>query len=113
MRIDILTLFPEMFTSFLEGSLIGAARAAGLLDIRVTNIRDFSTGTHRQVDDRPFGGGPGMLLMAGPVVDCVEAVQQQADTGHLVMLTPGGRRLDQAIVEQLATHDRLVLVCGR
>ncbi len=113
MRIDILTLFPEMFTSFLEGSLIGVARAAGLLDIRVTNIRDFSTGTHRQVDDRPFGGGPGMLLMAGPVVDCVEAVQQQADTGHLVMLTPGGRRLDQAIVERLATHDRLVLVCGR
>ena len=113
MRIDILTLFPEMFTSFLEGSLIGVARAAGLLDIRVTNISDFSTGTHRQVDDRPFGGSPGMLLMAGPVVDCVEAVQQQADTGHLVMLTPGGRRLDQAIVEQLATHDRLVLVCGR
>jgi tRNA (guanine37-N1)-methyltransferase len=113
MRIDILTLFPEMFTSFLEGSLIGAARAAGLLDIRVTNIRDFATGVHRQVDDRPFGGGPGMLLMAGPVVECVEAVQQQAAAGHLVMLTPGGRRLDQAIVEQLATHERLVLVCGR
>ena len=113
MRIDILTLFPEMFASFLEGSLIGAARAAGLLDIRVTNIRDFATGVHRQVDDRPFGGGPGMLLMAGPVVECVEAVQQQADAGHLVMLTPGGRRLDQAIVEELATHERLVLVCGR
>ena len=113
MRIDILTLFPEMFASFLEGSLIGAARAAGLLDIRVTNIRDFATGVHRQVDDRPFGGGPGMLLMAGPVVECVEAVQQQADAGHLVMLTPGGRRLDQSIVEELATHERLVLVCGR
>lgn len=113
MRIDILTLFPEMFTSFLEGSLIGAVRSAGLLDIRVTNIRDFATGLHRQVDDRPFGGGPGMLLMAGPVVECVEDVQQQADAGHLVMLTPGGRRLDQAIVEELATHERLVLVCGR
>lgn len=113
MRIDILTLFPEMFTSFLEGSLIGAARSAGLLDIRVTNIRDFATGVHRQVDDRPFGGGPGMLLMAGPVVECVEAVQRQAGGGHLVMLTPGGRRLDQAIVEELATHERLVLVCGR
>lgn len=113
MRIDILTLFPEMFTSFLEGSLIGSARAAGLLDIRVTNIRDFATGVHRQVDDRPFGGGPGMLLMAGPVVECVEAVQQQAKLGHLVMLTPGGRRLDQSIVEELATRDRLVLVCGR
>jgi tRNA (guanine37-N1)-methyltransferase len=113
MRIDILTLFPEMFTSFLAGSLIGAARAAGLLDIRVTNIRDFATGVHRQVDDRPFGGGPGMLLMAGPVVECVEAVQQQAEAGHLVMLAPAGRRLDQAVVEQLATLDRLVLVCGR
>lgn len=113
MRIDILTLFPEMFTSFLEGSLIGAARSAGLLDIRVTNIRDFATGVHRQVDDRPFGGGPGMLLMAGPVVECVEHVQQEADAGHLVMLTPGGRPLDQAIVEELATHERLVLVCGR
>lgn len=113
MRIDILTLFPEMFTSFLDGSLIGAARAAGLLDVRVTNIRDFATGVHRQVDDRPFGGGPGMLLMPGPVVECVEAVQRQADLGHLVMLTPGGRRLDQSIVEELSRHDRLVLVCGR
>ncbi len=113
MRIDILTLFPEMFTSFLDGSLIGAARAAGLLDVRVTNIRDFATGVHRQVDDRPFGGGPGMLLMPGPVVECVEAVQRQADLGHLVMLTPGGRRLDQSIVEELSRQDRLVLVCGR
>jgi tRNA (guanine37-N1)-methyltransferase len=113
MRIDILTLFPEMFTSFLDGSLIGAARAAGLLDIRVTNIRDFATGAHRQVDDRPFGGGPGMLLMAGPVVECVEAVQRQADIGQLIMLTPGGRRLDQSIVEELATHERIVLLCGR
>ena len=113
MRIDIITLFPEMFTSFLDGSLIGAARAAGLLDIRVTNIRDFATGAHRQVDDRPFGGGPGMLLMAGPVVECVEAVQRQADIGQLIMLTPGGRRLDQSIVEELATHERIVLLCGR
>ena len=60
------------------------------------NIRDFAEGVHRQVDDRPFGGGPGMLLMAGPVVSCVESVQSQGAAGHLVMLTPGGRRLDQA-----------------
>ena len=65
MRIDVLTLFPELFASFLEGSLLGVARKRGLLDVRLTNIRDFAEGVHRQVDDRPFGGGPGMLLMPG------------------------------------------------
>ncbi len=116
MRIDILTLFPEMFSGFLEASLLGAAREKGLLDIRLVNIRDFAEGVHRQVDDRPFGGGPGMLLMPGPVVSCVEAVQAAADAasaGHLVMLTPGGRTLNQAIVEELASKERLVLICGR
>jgi tRNA (guanine37-N1)-methyltransferase len=114
MRIDILTLFPDMFTSFLEGSLLGAARAAGLIDVRLTNIRDFAEGVHRQVDDRPFGGGPGMLLMPGPVVECVESVQRlDAAPGHLVMLTPGGRRLDQQAVEELAARERIVLLCGR
>jgi tRNA (guanine37-N1)-methyltransferase len=114
MRIDILTLFPEMFTGFLDGSLLGEARRARLIDVCLTNIRDFAEGVHRQVDDRPYGGGPGMLLMPGPVVSCVEAVQQQADApGHLVMLTPGGRRLDQAGVEELARKQRIVLVCGR
>ena len=114
MRIDILTLFPEMFASFLDGSLLGAARSGGLIDVRVTNIRDFATGVHRQVDDRPFGGGPGMLLMPGPVVECVESVQRDgAGPGHVVMLTPGGRRLDQSVVEELSRLERLVLVCGR
>ena len=74
MRIDVVTLFPEMFRGFLDGSLLGAAQKAGLLDIRLKNIRDFATGVHRQVDDRPYGGGPGMLLMPGPVVDCVESL---------------------------------------
>ena len=114
MRIDILTLFPGMFTGFLEGSLLGAARAEGLVDIRLTDIRNFAEGPHRQVDDRPFGGGPGMLLMPGPVVSCVEAVQAQAEsTGHVILLTPGGRRLDQALVEELSRRERLVIVCGR
>ena len=114
MRIDILTLFPGMFSGFLEGSLLGAARTAGLLDIRLVDIRDSAEGPHRQVDDRPFGGGPGMLLMPGPVVSCIEAVQQAASPpGHVVMLTPGGRRLDQSVVEELASRERLVLVCGR
>jgi tRNA (guanine37-N1)-methyltransferase len=113
MRIDIVTLFPEIFTGFLDGSLLGAARAAGVLDIRLTNFRDFAAGAHRQVDDRPFGGGPGMLLMPGPVVDCVEALQAEPPAGRVVMLSPAGRRLDQPLVEELACEPRLVLVCGR
>jgi len=113
MRIDIVTLFPEIFTGFLEGSLLGAARAAGVLDIRLTNFRDFAGGVHRQVDDRPYGGGPGMLLMPGPVVDCVEALQTEAPVGRVVMLSPAGRRLDQPLVEELARERRIVLVCGR
>jgi tRNA (guanine37-N1)-methyltransferase len=81
----------------------------------VTNFRDFATGVHRQVDDRPYGGGPGMLLMPEPVVTCVEALQGEAAeaAGHVIMLTPGGRRLDQAVVEELAARPWLVLVCGR
>lgn len=114
MRIDILTLFPEMFTGFLDGSLLGVARSRGLVDIRLTNIRDFSEGVHRQVDDRPYGGGPGMLLMPGPVVDCVESVQAAGPAaGRTVLLTPGGRPLDQSVVEELSRLDRIVLVCGR
>lgn len=119
MRIDIITLFPEMFAGFLDGSLLGAARAAGLLDIRVTNIRDFAEGVHRQVDDRPFGGGPGMLLMPGPVVACAEAVLAGDDPcpeggrTSVFLLTPGGRRLTQEVVEELASRRRIMLVCGR
>lgn len=128
MRIDILTLFPEMFTGFLDGSLLGAARASGLVDIRVTNIRDFAEGVHRQVDDRPFGGGPGMLLMPGPVVACAEHVvadglqaafgadvgaQAEGAAAPVILLTPGGRRLTQEVVEELSRRDRIILVCGR
>lgn len=114
MRFDILTLFPDLFTGFLSGSLLGAARTNGLIDIAVTDIRDHAEGVHRQVDDRPFGGGPGMLLMPGPVVGCVESVQRQHPTpGHVVLLSPGGRRLDQPLVESLAARGRIILVCGR
>ena len=114
MRIDILTLFPEMFSGFLAGSLLGAARDKGLVDIRLVDIRDFATGPHRQVDDRPFGGGPGMLLMPGPVVASIEQVQGDTQSaGHVILFTPGGRRHDQPLVEELAQRERLVLVCGR
>lgn len=117
MRIDVVTLFPEMFRGFLKGSLLGAAQAAGLVDIRLRNIRDFATGVHRQVDDKPYGGGPGMLLMPGPVVECVESVlsddASEAVAASVVMLTPAGRPLTQQLVEDLAGRERLVLLCGR
>ncbi|MCC6124409.1 MAG: tRNA (guanosine(37)-N1)-methyltransferase TrmD [Pirellulales bacterium] len=114
MRFDILTLFPEIFQGFLGESLLNKAIQAGLIEVRLHDIRDWSKNKHRQVDDRPFGGGPGMVLMAPTVVECVEAVQAASETpGRLVMLTPQGRRLDQAAVERLAANERLILLCGR
>jgi tRNA (guanine37-N1)-methyltransferase len=113
MRFDVLTLFPEMFSGYLGQSLLKRAIDAGIVDVRLHNVRDWATGKHRQVDDRPFGGGPGMVLRPEPVVECVEAVQQQASAGHLVLLSPQGRTLDQRAVEELAAHQRLVLICGR
>ena len=114
MRFDVLTLFPGMFPSYLGQSVLKLAIERGLVDVQLHNIRDWAHDKHHVVDDRPYGGGPGMVLKVEPVVECVEAVRAMAaDAGHLVMLTPHGRRLDQAIVEELAGHGRLVLLCGR
>ncbi|HEV2969106.1 MAG TPA: tRNA (guanosine(37)-N1)-methyltransferase TrmD [Pirellulales bacterium] len=114
MRFDVLTLFPEMFPGYLGQSLLKLAIERGLVDVRLHNIRDWAMGRHKVVDDRPFGGGPGMILKVEPVVECVEAVRaSDPDPGHLVMLTPQGRRLTQPIVEELAAHKRLLLLCGR
>jgi tRNA (guanine37-N1)-methyltransferase len=112
-RFDVLTLFPALFAGYLEQSVLKRALDAGLVEIHRHDIRDWARGPHRQVDDRPFGGGAGMVLMAEPVVECVEAVQKLAEPGRLVMLSPQGRRLDQAGVEELASQRRLVLLCGR
>ncbi len=114
MRFDVLTLFPEMFPGYLGQSLLKLAIQNGLVEAHVHNIRDWATGVHKSVDDRPFGGGPGMLLKCEPVVACVEAVEKQTETpSHLVMLTPQGRRLTHAVVGELAGHPRLTLLCGR
>lgn len=114
MRFDVLTLFPEMFPGYLGQSLLKLAIERGLVDIQLHDIREFSKGKHQQVDDRPFGGGPGMVLRVDCVVECVEAVQQRApQPGHVVLLSPQGRRLDQRIVEELSRHPRLLLLCGR
>ena len=114
MRIDVLTLFPDMFSGYVGQSLLKRAIDAGIVDIQIHNIRDWAQGKHKQVDDRPFGGGPGMVLRPEPVVECVEAVQGRGDEpGHLILLSPQGRRLEQRIVEELAARKRLVLICGR
>jgi tRNA (guanine37-N1)-methyltransferase len=119
MRFDVLTLFPDMFAGYLGQSLLKLAIDRGLVDVRLVNIRDWAKGKHKNVDDRPFGGGPGMVLKVEPVVECVEAVRAQVDPadprnhGQVVMLTPQGRRLDQPMVEELAAQRRLILLCGR
>lgn len=114
MRFDVLTLFPEMFHGYLGQSLVKLAIERNLLDVRLHNIRDWAKGKHKQVDDRPFGGGPGMVLMVEPVVRAVEAVSEMAsEAPHLVMLTPQGKTLNQPKVEQLAGQQRLMLLCGR
>ncbi len=113
MRFDVLTLFPDIFQGYLGQSLLKRAITAGRVEVYLHNIRDYSRDKHRSVDDRPFGGGPGMVMMVEPVVNCVEAVQALARPGHLLMLTPQGRRLDQPTVDRLAGYERLLLLCGR
>src|SRR6516165_305566 len=114
MRFDVLTLFPDLFQGYLSQSILKLALERGLVQINLWNIRDWARGKHKSVDDRPFGGGPGMVIMPEPVYDCVEEVQKKAAVpGRLVMLTPGGQRLTQTLVRELAGHQRLLLLCGR
>jgi tRNA (guanine37-N1)-methyltransferase len=114
MRFEVLTLFPEIFSGYLTQSLLKLAIHNGLVDIRLWNIRDRATGKHKSVDDRPFGGGPGMVLMCEPVFATVEAAQADAETpGELILLTPAGERLTQPLVRELSQLRRLVLLCGR
>jgi tRNA (guanine37-N1)-methyltransferase len=114
MRLDIVTLFPDMFPGYLGQSLLNKAIERGLVEVRVHDVRRWTRNKHQKVDDRPYGGGPGMVLCVEPVVQCVESVQRQGDRpGRVVLLTPQGRRLNQPLVEQLAQEPRLVLLCGR
>lgn len=114
MRFDILTLFPEMFPGYLGQSVLKRAIASGLVEVHLHDIRDWSRGKHQSVDDRPFGGGPGMVLRVEPVVECVEEVRRIGpETGRLIALTPQGTTLTQPVVEELATCGRLILLCGR
>ncbi len=113
MRIDVLTLFPEMFEPFVASSIVGRAVARGIVSIQCTSFRDFARDRHRSVDDRPFGGGPGMVLMCPPVFDALEHVEAQSETKPLrILLTPQGEKLTQSVVAELAQEPRLLLLCG-
>ena len=109
MRINVLTIFPEFFASPLDTSLIGKARADGVLEVALHDVRDHGKGAHRQVDDAPFGGGAGMVMMVGPIADALEPLM---DT-HRILLTPAGSPLDQETLDRWADLDQLTLVCGR
>jgi tRNA (guanine37-N1)-methyltransferase len=110
-RIDVLTIFPGMFESPLSESLLGRAIERGLIDVRLHDIRDATTDKHRQVDDESYGGGPGMVMKPEPIFAAVEALGEGPK--RVMLLSPAGRRLDQALVRALADEPRLVLVCGR
>jgi tRNA (guanine37-N1)-methyltransferase len=114
MRFDVLTLFPDIFQGYFTQSILNLAIQRGLVEINLWNIRDWAQGKHKNVDDRPFGGGPGMVMMCEPVFACVEDVQRKApESGQLIMLTPSGERLTQDVVKDLTSYKRLLLLCGR
>jgi tRNA (guanine37-N1)-methyltransferase len=110
-RVDVLTIFPGVFEGPLRESLLGKAIAAGILDVRVHDIREHAADRHRQVDDEPYGGGPGMVMKPEPLFAAVEALGPERK--RVILLSPSGRRLDQALVRELAAERWLVLVCGR
>ena len=113
MQIDILTLFPTMFDGPLTESIIKRAQEKELLTIRRHNIRDTTTDKHRTVDDTPYGGGGGMVMMANPLVKAVEDARGDDEATPVILMTPQGRVFNQHIAQELAAYDRLILVCGR
>lgn len=110
MRIDVLTLFPRMFAGPLDESIIQRAREAGILQLHIHDLRTFTHDRHKTVDDRPFGGGPGMLLKPEPIFEAVESLQSSET--RVVLLTPAGRKFDQQLARELAEDKHLLLVCG-
>lgn len=114
-RFDVLTIFPRFFDSPLSESLLGKAREKGLVEVHVHDIRSFAEGPHRKVDDEPYGGGAGMVMMAPVVAAAIEAVRSAAvaPAGKTVFLTPRGERFDHALASEIAGWERILLVCGR
>jgi tRNA (guanine37-N1)-methyltransferase len=115
MKFDIITIFPELFHGFLECGIVRRARQSGILDIRIVNLRDFASDKHRTVDDRPFGGGEGMVLMPGPLFDAVDFCRgpESKAGAQVALLSPQGRLWSQEMALELATIPHAILICGR
>jgi tRNA (guanine37-N1)-methyltransferase len=114
MWVGVISLFPEMFRSVTDFGVTGQAVKKGLLSVNVWNPRDFTHDKHRTVDDKPYGGGPGMLMMVQPLTDAIQAAKRAApDKAKVIYLSPQGRKLDQKGVEELATNQNMILICGR
>jgi tRNA (guanine37-N1)-methyltransferase len=113
MRFDVLTLFPELFSSFLKETILGRAVKAGLVDIRLVNIRSFARGRHLVTDDRPFGGGEGMVMKPGPISRALESIDRTKDRSLVLLLTPQGRTFDQPLAWDLSRMEQIILICGR
>ncbi|ACG73194.1 tRNA (guanine-N1)-methyltransferase [Anaeromyxobacter sp. K] len=113
LEVDILTLFPRMCAGYLGESILGKAQEAGLLAATITDIRDHATGKHRVCDDAPYGGGAGMVMKPEPLVEAIEAARARLPGAWVVLTSPRGARLDQALARRFAEHGRLILVCGR
>ena len=111
-RVNILTIFPEMFESFFSASILGRAREQGLIDIRTTDIRPFSNSKHHNTDDYPFGGGAGMVMMAQPILDAMKSVTAEYPSAKRIYLGPRGKRLTTSLARELAREKELILLCG-
>lgn len=114
LRVDIITIFPGVFAPYLDEGMLRIAREKGLLEVHVHNLRDYTTDKHRSVDDRPYGGGPGMVMTPGPIFAAVEDVAARAEgEPRLILLTPQGRTFRQELAAELSRETRLVFICGR
>jgi tRNA (guanine37-N1)-methyltransferase len=113
MRFDVLTLFPELFSSFIKETILGRAVKSGVVDIHLVNIRSFARGRHLVTDDRPFGGGEGMVMKPGPISRALESVDRTKNESLVLLLTPQGRTFDQPLAWDLSRMEQLILICGR
>lgn len=113
MKFDVLTLFPEMLTAYLQQGVLGRAVKRGLVDVNLINIRDFAKGTHKTTDDRPYGGGEGMVMKPGPIYRALKSVDRVDGRSPVILLSPQGKLFDQSIAWEMSGWDQLILVCGR
>lgn len=113
MRLDILTLFPDLFTPFMKEGVFGRAVRMGLVDIRLTNIRSYARGPHHTTDDRPYGGGDGMVMKPGPIYRALKSIERISKNCLVILLSPQGKPLDQSLAWEISRRDQLILICGR